>query len=393
MIYLFVFVLLIVLSYHYDIRGNSKNKDFWYLLIQVILILIAGLRYRVGSDTQQYIYNFYHVYPTFAEFSFEDYPIGKDPLYVIMNSIVKSLGGKFFWVQLIQSTFVIELIFKYFKKHSAFIFTCSLFYFFLSYTYFNMEIMRASMSIVVSLYANDYLLKKKWLKAYLLYCVAIMFHVQSIMLLLMPLTLLLKLNLRSILFVFSGLIIGYVMQMAFGDFIDLLSFSESMSKKAGWYSKQDFYNTSFGNINYFIVFILPLIVYSFWSLFYLDNHCKGGGIQKFQSFVILGLFFLFVQINFQIAFRYVDYFVVYMIIFISELTVCSSHNRKGIYSSDGLLRTIIILIPFFIVTSWRHYRDNYYRFIPYYSIFERNINKEREQIANDVFLQASPNEY
>ena len=87
-----------------------------FLLVEILLILVAGLRYRIGGDTTNYIYSFYHVYPVLEDFSFEDYPIGKDPLYVIINSIVKTLGGRFYVVQLIQSIFVITLTFKYFKK-------------------------------------------------------------------------------------------------------------------------------------------------------------------------------------------------------------------------------------------------------------------------------------
>ena len=181
MIYLLVIVLLICLSLRYDINGKTKYRDFWYLMMLVVFILIAGLRWRLMVDTPNYIYNFYHVYPSLENFSFEDYPIGKDPFYVLINSLVISLGGRFYVVQLIEATVVNVLVFKYIKRHSSYLFTCLFFYAIMCYMGYSMETMRASLSVVICLYANDYILDKKWIKGYILLFLALMFHAQTIL--------------------------------------------------------------------------------------------------------------------------------------------------------------------------------------------------------------------
>ena len=127
MIYLVVTILLLFLSFHYDYNEKTKNKDFWYLVCLVTFILIVGLRWRLGVDTPNYIDRFYHEYPTLDKLSWDDFSIGKDPFFVIINSLVKTAGGRFYVVQLIQSTFVNVLIFVYIRRHSSFIFT-SLFF-------------------------------------------------------------------------------------------------------------------------------------------------------------------------------------------------------------------------------------------------------------------------
>lgn len=392
MIYIIVFIVLLYFSYVFDIRGKVRYKRTVYIAIQLFLILFAGLRYRIGGDTMQYIYSFYHVYPTLSDFSFVDYPIGKDPLFVLINSLVLSLGGRFYWVQLIQSSFVVILVFKYFERHSRYLFTCAFFFFLLCYTYYCMEIMRASISIAVSLYANDYIMEKKWIKGVLLYFVSIIFHAQAILLLLLPLFFSLKLNIKGVLVLVLAFISGIVIQKQFGDFISLMMFSDSINSKAEWYANEDIYSESFGNINYFIVFIMPLIIYPLMALLYMKRYGFDKQIERLQPFVMLSLSFLFIQINFQIAFRYVDYYLIYIIILLVELFM-SLVKRCNLELKLSYARACVIFLPFFMLICWRHYRDNSPRFTPYYSVMNRKIDKTRENYFDKWTLQANINEY
>ena len=86
MIYLIVIILLLLLSFRYDINGKTEGREQCYLAMLVIFILIAGLRWRLGVDTPNYLDSFYHRYPTQDHFSFENYPICKVPFYVQINS-------------------------------------------------------------------------------------------------------------------------------------------------------------------------------------------------------------------------------------------------------------------------------------------------------------------
>ena len=128
MIYLSVLFILLYFSFYYDINGKTKGRNFFYRFMLLLFILIAGFRWRLGVDTPNYLYNFYHYIPTLDKFSFTDYSIGQSPFFVLMNSLVKSCGGRFYIVQLIHATIVNVLVFRYIKRHSSFIFTSVFFY-------------------------------------------------------------------------------------------------------------------------------------------------------------------------------------------------------------------------------------------------------------------------
>ena len=142
MIYLSVLFVLLFLSLHYDINGKTKNRDFWYGVMLVVFVLIAGLRYRLGVDTANYMYRFYYRTPYLYNMTWDDLAFGTDPLYTLLNSSVLTFGGKFYVVQLLNTAFVNALIFKYIKKHTNAVFISLFIYFIWQYAAINMEEMR-----------------------------------------------------------------------------------------------------------------------------------------------------------------------------------------------------------------------------------------------------------
>lgn len=105
MIYLFILLLLLLLSFRYDINGKKKYRDQCYLILLVIFILVAGLRYRLGTDTIGSLDKFYTETPCVGDISI-DYLSIKYPLWNLLSSLVYTVAGKFFVLQLIQATIV-----------------------------------------------------------------------------------------------------------------------------------------------------------------------------------------------------------------------------------------------------------------------------------------------
>lgn len=374
MIYLFVLFLLICLSFHYDICGKTKHRDQWYLVILIIFILLAGLRYRLGIDTSRYLFSFYHSYPTIDKFSFNDYYIGKDPLYALLNSIVRSLGGRFYMVQLIDAAFVNYMILRYFKKHSEYIFTCAFFFFLISYVYLLFEIVRANFSIAICLYAIDYMQEKKWLKGYLLLLIATMFHAQTLVFLFLPLFLFLRFNKFGILVLFLAYIGGSMLQQFLGDYVFLLEGNHKLEGKVSSYLESDHYGENNKNINYFILTLLLQVVFPLFSLWYSKRYSLNEGLKKLEPFLMQGIVFVMVQLSFIIAYRYVDYYTIYFELFFAEAFVCMV--KKKLHFKIGLAYVVcsIFFSPFII--NIRKYFDC--RYYPYSSVIKRSVNKERE---------------
>lgn len=380
MIYLIVLILLLFLSFRYDIQEKTKNFDFWYRFVLLVFILIAGLRWRLGYDTPNYLESFYYRYPTLGKFSFTDYGIGKDPFFVLINSVVKTLGGRFFVVQLIQSSIVNVLIFKYIKKHSRYVFTCILLYFVCFYYDYNMEIMRASISVVICLFAYDYLLDKKWLKGYLLLCLALMFHMQTIVMFVLPIFLFLRLNKLGVAIIFGAFLFAIYVNEIFGEYLTMLdAVNEVGAEKAEHYLNSDKYGVQTKNLKFMAVMYFPYIIYSIASLLYIKKYDKENPLLRYEPFLLFGVIFIVMQLNLLIAYRFVDYFRIYFIMFFSELFIslikqCVSRLSRGV----AFARTFIISIPFFFMIGFTDY-IRLFRFYPYSSVIERKIDKNREQ--------------
>lgn len=394
MLYLSICILLLLLSIHYDINGKTKYRDTSYTLVLVVFVLVAGLRYRLGIDTHRYLYNFYHLYPSLDEFTLEDFQIGEDPCYVLINSIVRFFGGRFYMVQLIQASFVNLLILNYFKKHCDYIFTCAFFYFSISYTGFMMEILRASFSIVICLYAYDYIIEKKWAKAIPLFIIATFFHAQTLVLCVLPLLFFLRLNKIGIISLALSYFGGVLLMHSIGDYVFLLEGSETMENKVSGYANSDIYGENTHNIGYYIVSLLPWVVYPLFSIWYCKLFSNNEKVKALEPFVMLGVMFILIQASFIIAYRYVDFFKIYFEIVFAEVFVCSIKNNVRLKTSLSFVRNLIVVVPVLFVTIG-YYFD--IRYSPYSSVIDKSVVEGREslykKLGSDVYYYPKPNEY
>ena len=394
MIYLFIIVLLLILSFHYDIKGRKSYRNQWYDVMLVVFILLAGLRWRLGVDTPNYLERFYYDYPTLNNFSFNDFLIGADPLWVLLNSLVKSIGGRFYMVQLVQATIVNVLIFKYIKKHSRCLFTCLFFYFLICYIDYNMEIMRGSISIAICLFANDYIMEKKWIKGYLLYCLALCFHGQTIIIFFLPTLFFLRLNRTSIYYFIVAIIGGYFLQKSLGQYLDLLDMTDPLADKVELYMNTDKYGAQTHNLNYMIVYIFPKLIYGLLSLWYVKKFFYNSKLLVLEPFILLGTIFLLFQMNSQIAYRYVDYYLLYLSMFLAEFLVGLTRKMK-MPKGFAYVHAFVILLPFIIFMSYIRISKSV-RYYPYSSVIERSVDLEREFIYQknyNVISAPRKNEY
>ena len=107
MIYIAIILFLILLAYIHDYHGVKKNKNLWYNVSMWIFILLSGLRYRIGSDTQMYELSFIEIpkiwdltsYYIFQHSSYE-------PGFTIFMSIIKTISGSFWLFLLVQSIII-----------------------------------------------------------------------------------------------------------------------------------------------------------------------------------------------------------------------------------------------------------------------------------------------
>ena len=63
MIYLIILLGLFFLTYVYDYRQFSRGRIVWLVVVLIVFILLGGLRYRIGTDTVNYIFDYRLVPP------------------------------------------------------------------------------------------------------------------------------------------------------------------------------------------------------------------------------------------------------------------------------------------------------------------------------------------
>lgn len=378
MIYFLIICILLCLSFRFDVNGKISGKKFCYQFVMVIFIVLAGLRYRLGVDTTSYLYRFYHEYPSLSSYSWENFSIANDPLFVLLNSLIRFVGGRFFIVQFIHAAFVNIFIFLYIKKHSTHIFTCLLFYFIICYFNYNMEIMRGSMSIVLCLFANDYIIEKKWLKGLMLYLIACMFHAQTLLIILTPLLFFLRLNKRGILVLILSFLLGYFIQENLGSLIEIAIQDESLANRGQHYASSEEQAAQAGNIYYFAVNIIIPIVYVMLSMILIKRHNSNNRLFKLEPIVLIGIMFYLMQIHMRIAYRCVDYYRIYFVLYYADCFVLLTKNFK---LSKVVLygRSLILFLPFFLFYIYGFSsKGTGYRYYPYYTIIDRAIDLYRE---------------
>ncbi len=402
MIYIFVLLLVLLLSYHYDIQGNKYNRESWYWVVLILFVFIAGFRWRLGFDTTQYLDRFYHETRPLYSLTFNDLELSDSPLFILLNSLVFTFGGRFYVVQLIHAAFVNFLIFNYFKKHTNYIFTCVLFYAIICYTNYNMEIMRASMGIVLTLYGNDFIFGKKWIKGYVLYFLAFLFHPQFLPYFILPLLFSLKLNRIGILAIFAAIIIGQGIMMFFGEHISYIEVLDNthIEDKVFSYSGSEKYGIQGGNLYFYIKNIFMVMFYVVFSFFYSKKFSKKSGLLKFEPLIVIGLMCISIRTGVEIAYRYVDCFVIYFIFFYAETFCVIAKRRKKIGTAISYMKALVVFSVFFFFMIGHKYfisKSTAFRYSPYSSIFNRKIDKKREASYIELnpyrYLKANVNEY
>ena len=154
MIYLSYICILLLCSSYFDFgRPHYKTRQFAYLIICSLFVLLAGLRYMNGADTENY-YQIFKFSPYIDSLHSSDFSVQAiQPGFVIFVAFCKTIINNFTFQLLVEAFFVNTVIFIFINKYSPFPFLTVLVYFILNYLEFNMEIMRECLAVAFGLLA------------------------------------------------------------------------------------------------------------------------------------------------------------------------------------------------------------------------------------------------
>lgn len=382
MIYIVIIIYLVICSLTYDFIKSNKGKKVNFFIILIVLILLAGLRYRVGGDTLRYI-DMYEYIPTIKNFSFNDTIFGKfQPLWTLLSSLTKSISPNFIVLQIILALIVNTTMLFFFKNNTKYYFTAILLYFLYFYGNLNFEILRESLAISMFLISIKYYKQSKWILYYICVIIAFFFHYSAIILFFLPLIKKINLRLYYLLLIFIvGASLNTLFMKNLSVFTGFGGFSESV---LGY---EDYNYTLFGLMSLLILYVLIP-----WGIRKIN--VSLGVKQEIYPLLSTYLFLGAMTSLFYIFSRFLNYMTPVLIIFIAESTHAIFINNL-LKRIRGLIITILLLI---ITTS---YTFKYFTSIsdivpnarwwcvwyPYYSVLDPQEDQTREIFIKYQFQQ------
>ena|SRR5690554_1125936 len=387
MIYLILFFTVLHLSIRYDFNSKKEFSRIWYNFILFLFILVAGFRYKVGGDTQEYFIHYEYV-DSFGNTSLSELLAGRFAfLWNLFEAICKSVSEDFVVLQLVHAIFVNIVVFWFIRKYSRFPFTSVLIYYLFAYLYFNMEIMRESISISFFLLAYPYFERKLWLKYYLFALVAIFFHISAVIIFVFPLLRFFKANIRS-LFVITTLFIGFIILLQNNsDLMNLLLLTKMIEVKFHTYSEYGLNNT--GKVITFISFIIiPLYMST------INKKLQRGRYSLFEDIYLVYFLIAITYVLFPGFSRFMNYMTPFMMIYFADLL-----NNIYISTKYRSISRLVVLAIFMVVFTpkYLYYSEDTNRFYPntikfnlhypYSSIFDK-----KEYDFRDIIFRENMNE-
>ncbi len=399
MLYLIIFILLLVLSYRYDYCGKEKGRTVWIWVVLLLFILIAGLRYRIGTDSIRYETYFTRNCPVIEDLAMHDFQKTRfAPLYIILNSIVRTFTDDFMVFQFIHATIVCSVMVWFLVHNTRNVFFAFAVFSLFLYLLLLTEVLRESLAVSVFLLAWPFFKEGKWLKWYAMSVIGVLCHTSAVVMVVLPLICLP--GLRSI-FIFgkrTGLICILILLLAIGvqimffRYIQLLAISENVSERAEVYSKSH-YGTQGLNPMGMLGQTIRYVIYPLCALYFLYknktyNKIVGtGGFDKLVAFSLMSVYVAIFSMMVPIISRYMNYFFPFTIIVLSDFIYC----RLPVLSREirfKFIYWILFFLPMFAMQLQLGYLGAvnpsktlkaYMPYYPYSSRIEMSKDTDREK--------------
>jgi len=251
--------------------------------------------------------------------------------------------------------------------------------------------MRASMAIVLCLYANDYAIAKKYVRCEMLVLIASLFHSSAIVMVLIPFFTLLRFN-KLTLFVLAGMFgVGLFVQQSFGDIIEMFIFNERMAQKADHYAFDSDLSAQTANIRGILNILIVNVMYVCLAIVSTRKRRSKEDMKGLESYAVTGMIFAVLSIPVSLFYRFVHFYQIYFIILIAEYIVGGIRYKQGAFMKMNQVTMPAWIFPFFFLILWSymsrvpnsHELRNYNRYYPYSTVIDQTVDRDRERLFNE----------
>lgn len=372
MIYLIPFFFILLGVLFYDTQLNKGSGRILYIFSFLSFVVLSGLRYKVGGDTLEYFRSFDTQIPKLQNLTLNVFvELRYEPLWIIFNSVCKSIVDDFSFLQFVHAFFVNYVLFRFFKNYTTYKFTAILVYFLFYYLYLNFEILRESIAICLFLLAYPFLEKKENIKYFLLIGCACMFHISAIILFILPFFKINELNRKVLIKMVLFVLLAFI-------FLQIAPFLIPNEDLRVRFIEYQMFTPSFAGFTFYLLiyFVGPLFVYFKYT--------------KYREVMFPNLIFIYFTIAIIVSYltglsRFINYFMPFMTVyFVNFLFMLSTVKRYR------QVKVFVIPIVFGIAFAPKYMfymRDTsenvpgthkYNLYLPYTSIFKKEEDENRE---------------
>lgn len=379
MVYLIAILLIIAGVLVFDFRlfsttyRISKLHSFYYFVVCCYLIFISAFQYRIGADMPAYMGE-YEQYSMNLSWDYLNGFSSRLPGWVLLNVICNWMSSDFLCLKIITALFVNIILFKYFKTNTKYWFTCLFVYVISFYLTLNFNVLRASISIAIFIYALNFLHQKKIGKYYIFSFGALMFHESALLMLFLPLTSLFNITNKNInrVFIFTlifSLIIFLLPNLSvfFAKVVSLVGIT-GISERAETYIGGDMYTDFHFSIFGLLQNTLYLIVY----LTVLKIIVRIGDKDKYT----IGMYYFFILLtilngSFPILYRFGSFIQpIYAVLAADAIMIIVNKLslKPIVFGLIAIVLSVMHLNALFIVSSYGELPIIQY--YPYSSVFD-----------------------
>lgn len=363
MVYIFILSVVLYLS-HVNHRLTYRTRIFFILCVYAYLVLLMGLRFRVGIDTLNYMSSYDSVPELKKVFDIDFSTARFEPGYILLCSLCRSITPDFWLLQCVHSLILNGCVFYFLHKNTTNIFTGICVYIILCWLYFNTEIIRESLAISIFLLNIENLKRRRWGWYYLLCIISISFHYSALITVFFPFAKLIRLNVLYI-----GICILLLGITPYLENLNELISIASISDRVGEHiSSADELNMNWRLANMIRYTIVP----AFSLMIVYISHYKS----EYTPYILLSILFGVGAFAVPIIFsRLANYTLPFVILYVSNL-IDEPAIRRHYKQALAILLVCSQLI---------YYHEMYNAWIPYESIFSKQMVVEREQMWYDYF--------
>lgn len=384
--YVIIIFLLLYGIVKYDFKGRVDRNGNFYIIVYILMVLMSGLAYRVGSDLVEYETSYYLDFKGGLSFNFRDLLnfTRAQPGWIFLSTIVYKTGASFTIFKLIQASFFQFAVFKTIKKYTTYKFTALLLFFVYLFPHVNFNVLRESFAIGFFLLSIPHILNRNWIKYYIYIFCAFMFHSGAALLFICPLFFYINLNsvkkvvgIAAVVFILSLIVASSDLTNTYLNLVQSTG-SAGLIEQSEFYLLKDRYTlTGVSNISksllFFMIEILPLY------------YVAKKGREEDKRLIPLAFLYIIVSLisNFvPIMYRYKDY--TYLLFFLVLSLFLVDFSKKHLLKQSVLFVFLLFSLYFYSVRSYFAVNEFYdepawVQYYPYHSVIDKGTSPVRER--------------